>query len=110
MEILEQAFQTKTTEEWLAILQAADVPAGPILTIDQALSNPQAQLRHMVVEAEHPVAGRYKMAGNPVKMSQIHEETFLPAPMLGQHTEEVLTTLLGYTAEQVLALRKEGVV
>ncbi|MDO8751836.1 MAG: CoA transferase [Dehalococcoidia bacterium] len=110
IEILERAFQTKTTEEWLAILKSADVPAGPILTIDQALSNPQAQLRHMVVEAEHPVAGRYKMAGNPVKMSQIHKETFLPAPMLGQHTEEVLTTLLGYSSEQVSALRREGVV
>jgi crotonobetainyl-CoA:carnitine CoA-transferase CaiB-like acyl-CoA transferase len=110
MEILERAFQTKTTDEWLAILAAADVPAGPVLTIDQALSNPQAQHRHMVVEAEHPVAGWYKMAGNPVKISQIQEETFLPAPLLGQHTEEVLTSLLDYTAEQVLALRREGVV
>ncbi|MFH1141216.1 MAG: CoA transferase [Chloroflexota bacterium] len=110
MDILEQAFQTKTTEEWLPILAAADVPAGPVLTIDQALSSPQATHRHMVVEAEHPVAGRYKMAGNPVKMSQIQEETFLPAPLLSQHTEEVLTSLLGYSSEQVQALRREGVV
>lgn len=110
IDILERAFQTRTTEEWLPILAAADVPAGPVLTIDQALGSPQAQHRHMVVEAEHPVAGTYKMAGNPVKMSQIQEETFLPAPMLGQHTEEVLSNLLGYTTAQVIALRKDGVV
>ena len=110
MAILERAFQTRTSEEWLPILEAADVPAGPVLRIDEALSTPQAQHRHMVVEAEHPTAGRYKMAGNPVKMSGIQEETFLPAPLLGQHTEEVLGKLLGHTAEQVQALRREGVV
>ena len=112
MAILERAFETKTTEEWLSILEAADVPAGPVQNIAQALGSPQAQHRSMVVEAEHPLAGRYKMAGTPLKMSQIQqqEEGFSPAPLLGQHTQEVLGNLLGYSPEDIQALRQEGVV
>jgi len=110
MAILERAFQTRTVEEWLPLLGAADVPAGPVLNVAQALNSPQAQHRHMVVEAEHPVAGRYQMAGNPLKMSGLQEEGFAPAPLLGQHTQEVLSSLLGYTAEEVEALRQAGVV
>ena len=62
----------------------------------------------MLVEAEHPVAGKYKMPGNPVKMGQ--EEVFRPAPTLGQHNREVLGDLLGYTEEEMRALEGDEVI
>ncbi len=109
MPLLESVFQTRTTEEWLTILEKADVPAGPVRNIAEALNSPQAAYRNMVVEVEHPKAGKYKTVGNPLKMSQIQEESFGPAPLLGQHTEEVLGDLLGYTSEDVRKLKEEGV-
>jgi crotonobetainyl-CoA:carnitine CoA-transferase CaiB-like acyl-CoA transferase len=105
--ILREAFATKSAREWLGLLEAGDVPVAPVNTIDRALEEPQVQLRHMVVELEHPQVGRYRSAGNPIKMGQ---EEFRPAPTLGQHTEEVLRDLLGYTDERILALRKAGVI
>jgi crotonobetainyl-CoA:carnitine CoA-transferase CaiB-like acyl-CoA transferase len=108
--VLERAFQTRTTEEWVPILDAAEVPCSPVNTVAQALNSPTARHRHMVVEVEHPVAGRYKVAGNPVKMSQVQQESFFAAPTLGQHTQEVLSSLLGYSPEQLQALRREGAI
>jgi crotonobetainyl-CoA:carnitine CoA-transferase CaiB-like acyl-CoA transferase len=110
IQLLERAFRTKSTQEWLPILEAGGVPCAPVNTVAQALNSPQARHRHMVVEAVHPVAGRYKMAGNHLKMSQSAEEHFLPAPLLGEHTEEVLSTLLDYSPHQIDALRREGAV
>jgi crotonobetainyl-CoA:carnitine CoA-transferase CaiB-like acyl-CoA transferase len=108
--ILERAFQTRTIEEWAPILDAAEVPCSPVNTVAQALESPSARHRHMVVEVEHPVAGRYKVIGNPIKLSQIQEEVFFAAPVLGQHTDEVLSGLLGYSADEVQALRREGAI
>ena len=110
IEILERAFRTRTTEEWLTIFKAGGVPCAPISNVAQALNSPQAQRRHMVVEAEHPVAGTYKMAGNHLKLVPAEEERFLPAPLLGQHTEEVLTGIAGYSPQEVEALRDEGAI
>ena len=62
----------------------------------------------MLVEADHPVAGKYKMPGNPIKMGQ--EEVFHPAPTLGQHNEEVLGGLLGYSSSEIEALKDGGII
>ena len=70
----------------------------------KTLADPQVQLRNMVVEIDHPVAGRYKTAGNPIKTGG--EESFHPPPTLGQHTEEVLGGLLGYPSSDIQSLRK----
>ena len=83
-------------------------PRRPVNNIAEALSDPQVQLRDMVVEIDHPVAGTYRTAGNPIKDGS--PDTFAPPPTLGQDTEAVLTGLLGYSEVAVAELRKAGAI
>ena len=69
------------------------VPIAPVNNVAQALDDPQVSHRNMVVEVDHPLAGKYRMPGNPIKMGQ--QEVFQPSPSLGQHNSEVLGDLLG---------------
>jgi crotonobetainyl-CoA:carnitine CoA-transferase CaiB-like acyl-CoA transferase len=94
-------------EQWLQELADGQVPAAKVNNFAEALSNPQILHREMVVEQEHPVSGKYKSAGNPIKMSETEHETFAPAPTLGQHNREVLMGLLDYSEDEVAALEKE---
>ena len=105
---LTAGFGTKPRDEWERLLLKWDVPGGPVNNIAEALADPQVQLRDMVVEIDHPVAGTYRTAGNPIKSGS--PDTFAPPPTLGQDTEGVLTGLLGYSATEVAALRESGVV
>ena len=109
-EILARAFRTKTADEWMPELEEEEVPCGKVNNFAEATSHPQVLHRNMVVEIDHPVSGKYKSAGNPIKMSQIEEEVFAPAPLLGQHNEEVLTKLLGYSPAEIASLQAEGVI
>ena len=93
---LMEVFEKKTLAEWKESLDAYHVPWSPVNTIDKALSDPQVLAREMVVEIEHAATGeRFKTLGNPIKASDTAQE-YLPAPMLGQHTREILSNLLGY--------------
>ncbi|MGB9903616.1 MAG: CaiB/BaiF CoA transferase family protein [Desulfotomaculales bacterium] len=108
---LEKIFAARTVDEWLGLLEAAGIPCGPINTIDRVVSDPQVQAREMVVEVEHPVAGRLKMAGCPIKMSATPAGKIRkPAPLLGQHSREVLSRYLGLTDEEIELLKKQGVI
>ena len=109
-EIIQRAFSAKTVEQWLQELADGQVPAAKVNNFAEALSNPQILHREMVVEQEHPVSGKYKAAGNPIKMSDTEDETFAPAPTLGQHNREVLMGLLDYSENEVAALEKEGAI
>lgn len=104
--ILEQAIATKTSEEWLARTSDA-IAIARVNTIQQSLQEPSILKRNMVVETTHPVAGRFKILGTPFKLGQ--EEVFNPAPTLGQHNDEVLQEL-GYSREEIEALRQEGAI
>lgn len=106
--LLEQGFMVKDSSEWLLKLDAQGAPAARINNLGEAVSEPAIQARNMVVEINHPEAGIYRSAGNPVKFAGA-EEKFDPAPLLGQHTEEVLGAL-GYTQDFINELREEGVV
>jgi formyl-CoA transferase/CoA:oxalate CoA-transferase len=107
--LLEEALATRTSAEWAELLNEAGVPAGPINTVPEALAHPQVLAREMVVEAEHPVAGRLRMLGSPVKLSA-HPPTVRSAPPgLGEHTDEVLAEL-GLTAGEIAAMRSEGAI
>ncbi|MDW8325278.1 MAG: CoA transferase [Anaerolineales bacterium] len=106
---LSERLRTNTQAYWLEKLRAARIPCAPVNNFAQALSNEQVLARGMVVEVEHPQGGCVKMPGNPVKLSE-HEDTYSPPPLLGQHTEEVLKTLLGKTDEEIRELRLAGVI
>jgi len=106
---LDSAFQSKTTAEWIADLEAAGIPCGPINTIDKAVTDPQVLARDMIVETDHPVAGPVKMAGVPIKMSVTPGSVDTPAPLLGQHTAEILQQLLGLTAAEIEDLHKRNI-
>ena len=91
-------------------LSAAGVPAGRINTLDRVLSDPQVLHRQMVVEVEHPTAGALKLLGVPYKFSRTPATVKSAPPLLGQHTDEVLRTLLGYSEEEIAELRACGAV
>ena len=105
--LLQDAFCTKTSDQWMEIL-GDDVPIAPVKSIADAFHDPQVKHRNMLVEAEHPVAGWYRMPGNPIKMGQ--EDVYFPAPTLGQHNIEVLGELLGCSQKEMEALRDKGVI
>lgn len=96
--ILNSIFVSKTIDEWLAVLEKAELPCAPINTVDRVLNDPQIKARDMIVELEHPVAGHQRMAGVPVKMSATPGEVNSSAPLLGQHTEEILKEMFGWDA------------
>ena len=105
--VLAEALATRTADEWLSLMGEL-LPIAPVNDIGQAFADPQVLHRNMLVETEHPVAGHYRMPGNPIKLGQ--KETFLPAPTLGQHNQEVLGGLLGYSTRDIENLREQGVV
>lgn len=94
--ILNDLFKEKTIEEWLSALEAAGLPCAPINTVDRVVNDPHIQAREMIIEVEHPVAGKLKMPGVPVKMSRTPGAVERPAPLLGQHQAEILRELLGW--------------
>lgn len=105
-----EILQTQPSNYWLERLEAKRIPCARVNRVDEALADPQVLSRNMVVDLEHPSGKSTKGPGNPIKMSRTDEETFSPAPLLGEHTDDVLTNLLGYSAEQVNALRSRGVI
>ena len=107
--ILDCAFATKSSDEWMELL-GDQLPIAPVNTIADAFNDPQVRHRNMVVEAEHPTAGSYRMPGNPFKMGQEQEEVFCAAPLLGQHNIEVLGGLLGYSDGEVTLLSERGII
>jgi crotonobetainyl-CoA:carnitine CoA-transferase CaiB-like acyl-CoA transferase len=79
--------------ERLAALEAESVPSGPILSVGEALAHPQVVARGMVVEVDHPAIGRMKTTGVPIRLSDTPGQVARPAPLLGEHTDEVLREL-----------------
>src|SRR5690606_38689869 len=87
---LEALFAKKTAEEWVDILLEAGVPAAPILNYDEATTSPQAEARNMVLPIDHPVEGRIRTLGFPVKLSRTPQAVRHAPPLLGQHTREIM--------------------
>ena len=94
----------RTMAECEDILNAHGVPNSRINTMMMICADPQIRARNMVVEVEHPVAGKYKMAGSPLKFSNYPDTAYAPAPTLGQHTVQVLQEYIGMPAEEISAL------
>jgi crotonobetainyl-CoA:carnitine CoA-transferase CaiB-like acyl-CoA transferase len=108
--LLEQIFRTRTAADWLARLRAADVPAAPVNNVDDAFAEPPVKEREMIVEYDHPQVGKVRLPGNPIKMSGVSGTISKPAPMLGEHTDAVLQTLLHLSEKEIVALRENGAI
>jgi crotonobetainyl-CoA:carnitine CoA-transferase CaiB-like acyl-CoA transferase len=94
-EALEPYFKANSTEHWCALFEQAGIPAGPVMNHVQALSDPQALARDMVVEVDHPTAGKTKTLGVHVKLSDTPGSIRRPSPRLGEHNDEVMRDWLG---------------
>ncbi|MSP38100.1 MAG: CoA transferase [Deltaproteobacteria bacterium] len=110
IDILSTVFMSRSTEDWVNVLTEADVPCAPVQTIDQVFAAPQVLHRNMLVEVDHPTAGKLRMAGIPVKFSATPASVRLPPPLLGEHSGEVLSNWLGMASEQIDQLKKEKVI
>jgi crotonobetainyl-CoA:carnitine CoA-transferase CaiB-like acyl-CoA transferase len=107
---LQAAFLTGTYEEWETILLSAGVPMGAINTLDAVVNHPQVAARGALVDCRHPVAGVVKMTAPPVRMSETPGSVRHPAPLLGEHTDEILHDRLGLTSGEIERLRQAGVI
>jgi len=110
IDLLQAAFLTRPYEEWEARFLEAGVPVGAINTIDRVVSHPQVHARESLVTCEHPVAGTVRVVGPPVRLSETPGRVKTPAPLLGQHTDEVLRSRLGLDEESLARLRRDGVI
>jgi crotonobetainyl-CoA:carnitine CoA-transferase CaiB-like acyl-CoA transferase len=108
--ILSAVFATAPVGQWLDRLQQAGVPAGKIKSVGEALESEQLRERGAIVSLAHPAAGPMRMVGPPIRLHGTPGEAAGPAPLLGEHTEEVLTKVCGYSADAIARLRADGVV
>lgn len=108
--ILEEAFLTKTTAEWWDLFIKLEVPAGPIYTVAEAVADPQVLSRNMVVEIDSPHVGKTRDVGSPIKVSGVDQTQYVYPPALGEHTEQILRNLLGYSADKIEGLKNQKVV
>ena len=107
--IIAERIREKSTEEWQETLDSHGVPSSPINTIDKLLEHPQIQAREMIIDSVHPRAGEVKITGSPIKMSKTPPSIRTAAPILGQHTEDILVSL-GYSESQIASLRQQGAI
>ena len=108
--LLKKIFLTQNLEVWLEAFASRSFPSGPVRTIEESFTCPQALAREMVQEVQHPKCGPIKVVGVPVKYSRTPCSVRLPPPMLGEHTEHVLRDVLGFTTDQVAELIEQGAV
>ncbi len=107
--LIQAIFGKKTTAEWLALLEAAGVPNGPINNIAQVFEEPQVKARGVKIELDHAAAGKLPLVASPMRFSGTPLEYRLPPPLLGEHTDEVLKELLGKSGAEIARLRAAGV-
>ncbi len=107
---LEAIMKTRRKSEWLAALEAGKVPCGPINNLAEVFADPQVRARGMVGTWSHPLQPRLPLTSSPIKLSATPVRTDLPPPLLGQHTREVLQSVLGYSEAHVAALKEKAVI
>ena len=106
---IEEVMARHPRDHWLALLERHGVPSGPINTYADVMADPHVLARELVVDTEHPTLGRIKTLGTPVKLSDTPLIPGRPAPLLGQHTDEVLGGV-GFSAEEIASMRERGTV
>ncbi|MBO6769810.1 MULTISPECIES: CaiB/BaiF CoA-transferase family protein [unclassified Thalassospira] len=108
--LIRQAMVLKTTDEWIAALEKANVPCGPINTLDRVFDNPQVKHRGLVKHLDHPTAGTVPTVGNPIRFSKTPIADEKAPPMLGQHSDEILRKVADLSDDQIAKLRDAGIV
>ncbi|UJL45558.1 CoA transferase [Virgibacillus sp. NKC19-16] len=107
---LQEMFHKKTTNHWIQLLEDAGIPCGPVLNFAQVYQDEHVLAREMLVEVNHPTAGKVKMTGMPIKFSETPSQIVSAPPLLGQHTTEVLKETLQKNPEDIHRLKEAGVV
>jgi crotonobetainyl-CoA:carnitine CoA-transferase CaiB-like acyl-CoA transferase len=105
---IEAITTTRTTEDWIKIIDSAGIPCGQVLTYDQALNDPHVLAREMITDVQHPIIGEMRTIAPPTKFSGLDFNVRGPAPWLGQHTTEVLSEV-GVDHDEIQALFSDGV-
>ena len=108
--MLEAMTRKKTKAEWIALLEQAGVPCGPINNLKEVFENEQVQARQIQLEVPHPSAGKMKLVASPMRLSKTPVEVRMPPPTLGQHTESVLHDHLQLSAAEITQLRQKGII
>jgi len=108
--ILQHEMQKKTAQEWFDVFERHAIPYSPINTLKQICEDPHIAHRKMLVEIDQPIVGKMRVCASPLKLSETPGEVYAPAPMLGEHSEQVLRDVLGYSREKVAQLKEEGVI
>ena len=107
---LNQVLSGNSCSHWLGRLEEEGIPCSPVNNFSQTLADPQVLHRNMVVELAHPSGATTRGPGNPIKLSRSNQESFSPAPLLGQDTQEVLSSVAGLSDEDIENLRSAGVI
>jgi crotonobetainyl-CoA:carnitine CoA-transferase CaiB-like acyl-CoA transferase len=107
---LNTVLSTNTCQHWLTQFEARRIPCSPVNSLSQALSDSQVLHRNMVVDLKHPNGNATKGPGNPIKLSRSGDEVFTPAPLLGEHTDEVMSDLLGLSVNEIEQMKKQGII
>jgi crotonobetainyl-CoA:carnitine CoA-transferase CaiB-like acyl-CoA transferase len=110
IDALQQVFLTRPYDEWEAILLRGGVPVGAINSIDRVVEHPQVAARGALVECEHPIAGKVRVVGPPARLSETPGDVRMPAPRLGEHTDQVLRERLSLDDREIGRLRGVGAI
>ena len=108
--LIQEIFRKKTTAEWLALLESAGVPNGPINDIAQVFEEPQVRARGVKIELDHAAAGKLPLVASPMRFSGTPLEYRLAPPLLGEHTDQVLKEFLKLNEAEIAKLRADGIV
>ena len=108
--LLAAMVKEKTKVEWISLLESVGVPCGPINNLQEVFENEQVVARGIQLNVPHPTAGSMKLVASPMRLSKTPVTMRMPPPLLGEHTEEILSATLHYTYEQIAQLRSKGII
>jgi CoA:oxalate CoA-transferase len=108
--LIVEILSKKTGKEWIETLEAGGVPCGPISSVEEVANDPQVNAREMILEMDHPTAGKVKVSSNPIKMSETPFNLQSVPPLLGENTAEVLQSLLNYDNEKIAKLKTAKII